>query len=166
MFTAVSFDSTVKSLWRTMSAASFAMRTTLIFNCSRSNSYWVVSTEFSFLNVRDMYLFHYTTKYKLLQHFMLGKSMKKTDFIKKTKKYKKILTFFQKGIAFLKKVWYNNKVVKNKAHWSSGQDASLSRWKLGFDSRMGHQQKTKSNTLVFDFCFLNEAHLRCVKSLR
>ena len=27
------------------------------------------------------------------------------------------------------------------AHWSSGQDASLSRWKLGFDSRMGHQKR-------------------------
>jgi hypothetical protein len=29
----------------------------------------------------------------------------------------------------------------------------------GANSRMGHQQKTKSNTSVFDFCFLNEAHL-------
>ena len=27
------------------------------------------------------------------------------------------------------------------ARWSSGQDASLSRWKHGFDSRTGHQKK-------------------------
>ena len=27
------------------------------------------------------------------------------------------------------------------ARWSSGQDASLSRWKHGFDSRTGHQKR-------------------------
>ena len=64
----------------------------------------------------------------------------------------------QKTLAIHKRICYNIQ-ARNKAHWSSGQDASLSRWKLGFDSRMGHQQKTKSNTSVFDFCFLNEAHL-------
>ena len=35
------------------------------------------------------------------------------------------------------------------AHWSSGQDASLSRWKLGFDSRMGHQNKKDTRRVSF-----------------
>ena len=38
------------------------------------------------------------------------------------------------------------------AHWSSGQDASLSRWKLGFDSRMGHQKKKDTSCVLFSFC--------------
>ena len=37
------------------------------------------------------------------------------------------------------------------AHWSSGQDASLSRWKLGFDSRMGHQKNEAPHTRCFIF---------------
>ena len=56
-------------------------------------------------------------------------------------KIKIFLKIFEKGIAICKKMWYNNKAVKQMAHWSSGQDASLSRWKLGFDSRMGHQKR-------------------------
>ena len=52
-------------------------------------------------------------------------------------------------------MWYNNKVAETTAHWSSGQDASLSRWKLGFDSRMGHQKKAKSN--FFDLAFFIQA---------
>ena len=40
------------------------------------------------------------------------------------------------------------------AHWSSGQDASLSRWKHGFDSRTGHQKKNKvqHRCTLFFFC--------------
>ena len=45
----------------------------------------------------------------------------------------------QKTLAIYKRICYNIQ-ARNKAHWSSGQDASLSRWKLGFDSRMGHQR--------------------------
>ena len=45
----------------------------------------------------------------------------------------------QKTLAIHKRICYNIQ-ARNKAHWSSGQDASLSRWKLGFDSRMGHQR--------------------------
>ena len=41
---------------------------------------------------------------------------------------------------------------KAMAHWSSGQDASLSRWKLGFDSRMGHQ-KSKQHIARCAVCF-------------
>ena len=38
------------------------------------------------------------------------------------------------------------------AHWSSGQDASLSRWKLGFDSRMGHHKRKTLKRASFFFC--------------
>ena len=37
------------------------------------------------------------------------------------------------------------------ARWSSGQDASLSRWKHGFDSRTGHQKRKHPNKFG---CFL------------
>ena len=40
---------------------------------------------------------------------------------------------------------YNKQVVNDKARWSSGQDASLSRWKHGFDSRTGHQKRRWSS---------------------
>ena len=37
------------------------------------------------------------------------------------------------------------------ARWSSGQDASLSRWKHGFESRTGHQKRKHPNKFG---CFL------------
>ena len=71
-----------------------------------------------------------------------------------SKKYQKNRKFPQ---LFLKKVLTFTPscdiIFKHKAmaHWSSGQDASLSRWKLGFDSRMGHH---KENTIATRWCFL------------
>jgi hypothetical protein len=41
-------------------------------------------------------------------------------FLKKSKKIKFFKKIFQKGIAFFKKVWYNNKAVSEMARWSSG----------------------------------------------
>ena len=54
----------------------------------------------------------------------------------------------------MKKVWYNTKAVKQTARWSSGQDASLSRWKHGFDSRTGHQKRQVS----FEACLFLLPH--------
>ena len=54
------------------------------------------------------------------------------------------------------------------AHWSSGQDASLSRWKLGFDSRMGHQ-KSKQHIARCAVCFFGylstELHGICARAI-
>ena len=44
-------------------------------------------------------------------------------FSKKSKKSKKIKTFFQKPIAFLKKMWYNNQVART---WPLSQAAKTS----------------------------------------
>ena len=57
------------------------------------------------------------------------------------------------------------------AHWSSGQDASLSRWKLGFDSRMGHQKKKAAHRKMCCFLFLRflngiARHLRLAVNAR
>ncbi len=41
--------------------------------------------------------------------------------------------------------------AENKARWSSGQDASLSRWKHGFDSRTGHQKRKAHQSVCFFF---------------
>ena len=47
------------------------------------------------------------------------------------------------------------------AHWSSGQDASLSRWKLGFDSRMGHhKEKHDATRRVFLYANSTESEPR------
>ena len=37
------------------------------------------------------------------------------------------------------------------ARWSSGQDASLSRWKHGFDSRTGHQKRSAHHSVCTSF---------------
>ena len=47
-------------------------------------------------------------------------------------------------------VCYNIQAVRQTARWSSGQDASLSRWKRGFDSPTGHQ---KNDNFVRDCRF-------------
>ena len=54
----------------------------------------------------------------------------------------------KKGVAFSESLVYNNyclvavtkktQTKMNKAPWSSGQDASLSRWNQGFDSPRSH----------------------------
>ena len=48
------------------------------------------------------------------------------------------------------------------AHWSSGQDASLSRWKLGFESRMGHhKEKHDATRRVFLYLESNGIRTPC-----
>ena len=54
-------------------------------------------------------------------------------------------------------------IGRDAARWSSGQDASLSRWKLGFDSRMGHhKEKHDAKRRVFLYANSTESEPRVV----
>ena len=58
--------------------------------------------------------------------------------------FSKVFSYFLKY--FIKKLltflfWCGILNTVDTARWSSGQDVSLSRWKHGFDSRTGHQNK-------------------------
>ena len=67
---------------------------------------------------------------------------------------------FKKGVAFSESLVYNNyclvavtkktQAKMNKAPWSSGQDASLSRWNQGFDSPRSHLESPYLRTF-FNF---------------
>ena len=72
--------------------------------------------------------------------------------IKRKQQFERIIKIFwkklKKGVAFSESLVYNNyclvavtkktQTKMNKAPWSSGQDASLSRWNQGFDSPRSH----------------------------
>ena len=84
---------------------------------------------------------HFSVKRRLHCTIKGRKNPQKWKKAKKSrKKLKKTQTFFDLGIAKPKEVCYNKRAL-NKARWSSGQDASLSRWNQGFDSPTGHLER-------------------------
>ena len=75
-------------------------------------------------------------------------------FLNKRKKLHKKHKQYEKKTCNLAHIVIYYLSARITAHWSSGQDASLSRWKLGFDSRMGHQKKKAAHLAMCCFLFL------------